>query len=94
MSMNLNASTKDGVIELWQTPTQISYVILPPALGLEVTGKAAREALIRYAEWVKYSVNGMYPSAEAATQARIFADEHARHVLQFVGRRSLRVWVQ
>jgi hypothetical protein len=43
MSVNLVARTRDGEIQLWQTPTQITYTILPPSLGLTKKGREARE---------------------------------------------------
>lgn len=49
MSMNLNARCSSGKINLWQTPTQISYTILPRKYS-EVKGVKAKEALERYIE--------------------------------------------
>lgn len=92
MSMNLNARTKSGTIHLWQTPTQISYTILPETAG-EVKGKKASEALVRYLEWVKYSINGVYGSVEELQDAKQRVKEHLEYVRGFVNDKTLRVWV-
>jgi len=92
MSMNLNASTKSGAINLWQTPTQISYTILPSAIG-EVKGVKAREAIVRYMEWVKYSTNGAWESVEELQDAKQRVSEHLEYVRGFINDKTLRVWV-
>lgn len=92
MSINLNAATKKGVIALWQTPTQISYTILPAAVG-EVEGAKAKDALMRYMEWVKYSTNGAWNSAEELQNAKQQVVEHLEYVRAFINDKTLRVWV-
>ena len=50
MSMNLNCN----LIELWQTPTHITYMCMMDdtgKLGYKYTGKKALAALLRYKEW-------------------------------------------
>lgn len=92
MSMNLKAATKKGVITLWQTPTQISYTILPAEVG-EVKGEKAKDALMRYMEWVKYSTNGVWNSAEELQDAQQQVVEHLEYVRAFINDKTLRVWV-
>lgn len=92
MSMNLNATTKNGAIDLWQTPTQISYTILPEGSG-EVKGAKAKDALIRYMEWVKYSTNGAWNSVEELQDAKQRVDEHLEYVKGFINDKTLCVWV-
>lgn len=92
MSMNLNARTKNGVIALWQTPTQVSYTILPESVG-EVRGAKAAEALTRYIAWVKYSTNGVWRSAEELQDAEQRVKEHIDYVRGFINDKTLRVWV-
>lgn len=92
MSMNLKARTKTGVINLWQTPTQISYTILPATVG-EVKGEKAKDALIRYMEWVKYSTNGAWNSVEELQDAKQRVEEHLEYVRAFINDKTLRVWV-
>jgi len=92
MSMNLNATTKNGFIHLWQTPTQISYTILPASNG-EVKGTKAKDALMRYMEWVKYSTNGAWNSAEELKDAKQLVDEHLEYLRAFINDKTLRVWV-
>lgn len=92
MSMNLNAATKTCVIHLWQTPTQISYTILPQSIG-EVKGAKAMDALMRYIEWVKYSTNGSWSSVKELQDAKRRVDEHLKYVQGFINDKTLRVWV-
>ena len=92
MSMNLNAATRNGAIDLWQTPTQISFTILPSTVGW-VEGTKASEALLRYMEWVKYSTNGAWDSSEELQDAKRRVNEHLEYVRGFVNDKTLRVWV-
>ena len=89
MSMNLNACCKEGTIELWQTPTQISYTILPSG---SVKGKKAVEALERYKAWVRYSINGVYSSQEAVDYAKDNIDRHLKYIESF-DLKGLELWV-
>jgi hypothetical protein len=80
MSMNLNATLKNGKsLELRQTPTQISYTILPEEYQI-VTGKKAVEAMKRYISWVKYSTNGTWTNTEELKQAELRVKEHIRYI--------------
>lgn len=92
MSMNLHARTKKEVINLWQTPTQISYTILPSSIE-EATGKKAQEALERYLEWVGYSYTGQFLSHEDKKILMQEVKEHIQYVNRFMKNRTLTVWV-
>lgn len=92
MSMNLNAATKKCVIRLWQTPTQISYTILPETSG-EVKGAKASEALLRYMEWVRHSTNGQWNSIEELQDAKQRVKEHLEYIRPFLDDKTLHVWV-
>jgi len=93
MSANLHARTKKEVIELWQTPTQISYTILPSSIE-EVTGKKAQEALERYLEWVSYGLHEhlRLPFYEQYIKLQD-VKEHMQYVSRFMNNRTLTVWV-
>lgn len=96
MSMNLQATVISGHttahIELWQTPTQISYTILPKAIK-EVTGKKAKEALERYIEWVNYSATGIYTDPEELAYNLQEINKHIRYITNFLHNPTLRLWV-
>ena len=96
MSMNLHARTKKEVIKLWQTPTQISYNILPSSIE-EATGKKAQEALERYLEWAglnyHYSWMGQFLSCEDEKTSMQEVKEHIQYVSRFMKDRTLTVWV-
>ena len=92
MSMNLHARTKKEVIDLWQTPTQISYTILPSSIE-EATGKKAQEALERYLEWVGYSWHEYRLSYEDKKILMQEIRDHVQYVSQFMKNRTLTVWV-
>jgi hypothetical protein len=90
--MNLKARNKNGDIRLWQTPTRISYTILPPSFG-EVKGKKAVEALERYCQWVQYSTNGAWESVEELEEAEDEIDEHLKYIKEEMKVSKLEVWV-
>jgi hypothetical protein len=92
MSTNLHARTKKEVIDLWQTPTQISYTILPSSIE-EATGKKAQEALERYLEWVHYHWTGELLCYEDEKILMKEVEEHTKYVNQFMKNRTLTVWV-
>lgn len=90
--MNLHARTKKEVIDLWQTPTQVSYTILPSSIE-EATGKKAQEALERYLEWVGYSWMGQFLSYEDKKNSMQEVKDHIQYVSRFMKNRTLTVWV-
>jgi len=59
MSMNLYSPQLD----LWQTPTWVTYLALYDGDGNERTLKEKKHI---YASWVKSQGNGSYPDREAA----------------------------
>lgn len=93
MSMNLNARVDGVVLQLWQTPTQISYTIM----GLEglskLNGKKAVEALKRYCLWVKYSINGSYSSVEEIKRVGNSIKEHLDYIDSHLCKKKVEVWV-
>lgn len=91
MSMNLNASTKHGKINLWQTPTSGSYTILPPSTGCDVKGKRAKLALEAYIEWVKGGLNGVWTDNAAYENKRVSVEEHLTCVRRYLDDKTLNV---
>ena len=89
MSMNLNARNKKGKIELWQTPTQISYTILPSG---NASGGEALAALERYKMWVKHSIRGVYDSEEELKYKRETIKAHLSY-LEKVSKNGLVLWI-
>jgi hypothetical protein len=63
MSMNLHSPQLD----LWQTPTWVTYLALYDADGNERTLKEKKHI---YASWVKSTGNGAYPDQESAELSR------------------------
>lgn len=93
MSMNLYARTKNETINLWQTPTQISYTILPRSCSQEVKGVKAKEAITCYLEWVHFSTNDMWTSREALKEAEENVKKHTRYIEQYLNDKTLTVGV-
>lgn len=93
MSMNLNAKTNADKISLWQTPTTISYIILPPTMYSEVSGQQAIEALIRYIEWVKGTANGTWDSTTELQSHTKRIKEHIKYITPYLNDPSLVVYV-
>ena len=93
--MNLNAISKSGKIELWQTPSQISYTICVDENGVagELTGKNAKRALQAYCQWIRYSTNGGWNSVEELEDARALVKEHLEYVESFLESKGLKVWI-
>jgi hypothetical protein len=90
--MNLTAKNKDGYIELWQTPTQISYTILPESIAV-AKNKKAIEAIERYSAWVEYSTNGAWDSTEELEEQREIVEEHLEYIKNEMKKPKLEVWV-
>lgn len=93
MSMNLNACTKKLKLNLWQTPTSVSYTILPPSTGCDVKGKKAQLALESYCEWVKGHLNGCWNDQEAYKQMKERVEQHLIHISPHMKDPSLQVWI-
>ena len=63
MSMNLHCNK----IDLWQTPTHITYMCMinnDGKIEYELTGKKALRALYIYIEWVKGLCDGVWKKDE------------------------------
>ena len=92
MSKNLNVSLNGFQLDLWETPTRVSYTILPAG---EAKGKLAKEALIRYREWVKYSIDGQWESEEVLNEAIYWRDLHLSEIdgLLLNDCRNLKMWI-
>ncbi len=69
MSMNLHSPQLD----LWQTPTWLTYLALYDADGNERTLKEKKHI---YASWVKGQSNGAYAGTEAADRMRVRISDH------------------
>jgi len=92
MSMNLTAKNKDGYINLWQTPTQISYTILPPTITVAKNKKAV-EAIERYCSWVRYSSNGAWSSQKDYEEHCDIIKEHLKYIKKEMTKSKLEVSV-
>jgi len=92
MSINLHMEVKRIKIDLWQTPTFITYMCLVNDKGKvrgAVKGKEARRSLYIYLEWVRSHASGMFKSSEDANDARLTVNEHLEELLKYVDERSL-----
>lgn len=69
MSMNLHSPQLD----LWQTPTWVTYLALYDGDGNERTLKEKKHI---YASWVKSQSNGAYVDTEAADRMRVRINDH------------------
>lgn len=92
MSMNLSARNKNGEVQLWQTPSQISYTILPSKYG-KVRGRKAREALERYLEWVEHSTDGSWTNQDDYNDHKGIIQYHTKYVKDAMKVRGLTVCV-
>jgi len=86
MSDNLCAKCGKDVINLWQTPTQITRIILVDDRGgiKMLKGKNARRALMAYREWVRYSRNGSWESMDALNEYTEAVNEHIWYIDQIL----------
>lgn len=94
MSENLYAETKNGEIELWKTPTQITYMCLVNVNGeiVEKKNKQAQLALQIYLQWVKESINGIYSSQEQIDNRKQAIESHIQYIKRFLNEPSLKVY--
>lgn len=79
MSMNLMCDE----LELYQTPTHITYMCLVNKSGLvrpKVTGNKAKRALQMYLRWVQSTIDGVWEDAGALQSARDALDDHVAEV--------------
>lgn len=98
MSMNLGATCNDGrAIELYQTPTYITRMILVSSDGpvASLKGKKARRALHSYIEWVLEEGSQVFDSDEEYSEYLERANirrEHARDIEKFLDCPDLEVY--
>ena len=66
MSMNLRLEVNGRKVELWQTPTMITRMLLVDKHGtIDMrSGKNARGALLGYIIWVEHSADGAWKDDE------------------------------
>ena len=67
MSMNLTVECGGAYLDLWQTPTYITYMCVMNSAGQTgtLTGDDAIRALHMYLTWVKNSLNGVWNDKQA-----------------------------
>lgn len=94
MSMNLYAKCKSGEIELWQTPTQITYMILVDGDGVvrSAKGYRAKRALHSYIRWVEGSMDGAWKSEKELNDYREIVKSHVEYVKSFLDKAGLKVY--
>ena len=82
MSMNLYARVNKQRIELWQTPTSITYMCMMDTDGVhsEFTGAKAKRALRCYLEWVMSTLNGVWDDPKAYERAKATTMAHAKEI--------------
>ena len=100
MSMNLNASVGDKIgdkrIDLWQTPTYISYMCCVDDEGFikgELKGKEAKRALNAYCCWVKEQLNGKWSDSESYEYMKKNIEGHVIEIRKHIKDKKLKVWV-
>lgn len=94
MSTNLNIRNKQGHrCHIWQTPTQITQMIMTDEEGNVneyFTGKRALFAIRQYIQWVKGSVNRGYVSTEDMKMYEEDVAEEVRNVESWLKHQSTR----
>lgn len=82
MSMNLYIEFDNQKIDVYQTPTHITYMCLMTDIGrkFEMKGKEAKRAVNCYIEYVGSLKNGMYHSEEEMKEYCDPINNHIRTV--------------
>lgn len=97
MSMNLNARNGKDTIELWQTPTHISFMCCTNQYGkvVEMRGRNAKRALHMYLAWARSVINGSFASTENVEEQKRIVDDHEKYITTIIkgDTRKLCVWV-
>ena len=96
MSMNLHASCDNKSLDLWQTPTYITYMCCVNDKGQvisELKGKRAIGALRSYIEWVKGSAGGVFQTLEDAENKRTTVYEHVEYIENAINSGYIKVWI-
>jgi len=84
MSMNLTLKIDGREIDLWQTPTYITYMCLMDSDGKYSTKtepEEAKRAIWCYITWVESTTNGAWNSSEALQKARDQVNSHRKEIL-------------
>lgn len=93
MSMNLHCD----VIELWQTPTQITFMCMVQpdgAVPFELKGKKAKHALEIYKQWVRFFTNGKtWKNDISMEQADESVKSHLREIEEATKNKRIKVYV-
>ena len=96
MSMNLHASCDNKSLDLWQTPTYITYMCCVNDKGQvigELKGKRAIRALRSYIEWVKGEARGTFQTIEDAEDKRTIVNKHVKYIEDAINTGHIRVWI-
>ena len=95
MSMNLHARCAGKPIELYQTPTYITRMILVSSDGPvgSLKGKKARRALNSYIEWVSDPGPRVFDNTEEYLQWREIRNDHARDIEEILDCPDLEVYI-
>jgi len=79
MSMNLHCKQ----LELWQTPTHITYMCVMQddgKISSNLKGKKARRALYMYRQWVRSCINGVWDDEEERKSHEEFLNNHVKRI--------------
>lgn len=96
MSMNLHAESRGKAIELWQTPTWVTYMALVDCDGnvrSSVKGKEARRAIFIYLEWAKSSLSGTWKDAARLEESRRRVTSHVEYVKDAIADGRIEVYM-
>jgi hypothetical protein len=83
MSVNLNLTVDNKPVDLWQTPTEVTYMCLITDNGefnWELTGNKARAAIARYIAWARSRSDGVYKNRKDADDKRRLVKEHTDRI--------------
>ena len=87
MSMNLYIRVDGKDLNVYQTPTHITYMCLVDSNGKikpEVYGKKALRAIHTYLLWVDQKSDGVYEDAAHAKSAKNYVEEHKKYILDSI----------
>ena len=91
MSINLEAKTQNGTIELWQTPSWVTRACLIDCYGDVKTrrGPTARHALQIYLLWVSSQLEGVWHDVKAFENMKEAIRDHVAAVRDRMRERGL-----
>ena len=98
MSINLNISSNLGKLDIYQTPTYVSYMCVVDGKGdlKSRQGKKALRSIQIYLQWVESIKNETFANEEDAKARRDSVNEHINTVKEWIEESavsSLLVWV-